>query len=488
MRYFKALFIHVVACFTVVAFLSLTVWAGDTDRPYSRKYMPTTTEILKNKGFFDDPRPYIKEFGPKQILPKAFYDSLTFDQEKMKSLWTELVGFKAPDIVGKIAPEIKPGKYTYKDKDKFPGLKQLMWQDLYNRIKPGGPPHMGCIPEFEIVPTRQYYWALPIAEETKKNLGKTKLDKGGYLIPETWMGGFPFPNPSGEFKGQQIMYNVEKRYNAFEEIFYEHGEINSCNKNLVIDSKGILEGYHNRLAGRCLIEPYGWFDKRAKDLGESAAFNMAFNAPRDIAGMVQSVTHYLDPSKLDQSMLYIPSLRRIRKMTATDSQDPIAGFDVIYDDNEGFKQKLSPTRYPYKFEVIEEREYLLPAVTLDGSEYITSKGMELRNLKFERRPIVVVKLTQLDPTYVYSYRIFYIDKETLNFYHIENYDRKGRLYRTYDVYYTWFPDMGMFSWTGNFPVLRDHVDLHSTIFLPYQLPGKWNRADTSLEGLMKMSR
>ena len=111
-------------------------------------------------------------------------------------------------------------------------------------------------------------------------------------------------------------------------------------------------------------------------------------------------------------------------------------------------QKLSPNRYPYKFEVIDEREFLVMAPTVDGAEYIASKGMEFRNVRLERRPIYVVKLTQLDPSYVYGHRIFYIDKETFLYYHVENYDRKGRLYRTWDGNYGWMPEMGDLNWCG----------------------------------------
>ena len=52
------------------------------------------------------------------------------------------------------------------------------------------------------------------------------------------------------------------------------------------------------------------------------------------------------------------SPNEIRKMSATDSQDPVAGQDLIYDDAEGFLQKISPTRYPYEYRILEEREYL----------------------------------------------------------------------------------------------------------------------------------
>jgi len=446
-------------------------------------------QLLEHKKFYDDPRPFLKTFGPKQVVPPELWAKISYDVDKMKDLWAEVVGFRSPDLVGKIAPEIKPGKYTYKDKDKYPGLKELMIPLHYEKFfAPGGPPHAGNIPEFEIVPTRQYYFALPVCEVTKKNMGKTKLDKDGYLMWETWEGGYPFPRPSGNFKAQEIMYNVEKRYLAFGLNFYILSWINGYNKRLDRDFDGRYTVAHIRLAGRVLMPPYGWYDGRAKKRGEMKSFLFGFQAPRDVAGMVQSATYYLEPTKADQLMLYIPSLRRVRKMSATDTQDPIAGQDVIYDDNEGWMQKLSPTRYPYKFEVLEEREFLVPAPSWDGSEYIASEGVELRNMKFERRPMYVVKLTQMDPNYVYSYRIFYIDKESFNFIHIENYDQKGRLYRSWDTNYGWHPEMGIFSWSGAMFVFRDWVDTHSAIHQCYQLPAFWTRKDISLRGLVREAK
>jgi hypothetical protein len=455
------------------------------DIPHPTTYSPTPSEIEKHKKLYDDPRPYLKEWGPKQILPKGLYEKLCFDEKKMMSIWAELVGFRAPDVVEKIAPEIKPGKYTYKDLEKYPGFKQLMWPDLYKRIRPGGPPHMGNIPEFEIIPTRQYYWALPIAEATKQNEGKTKLDKNGYIIPESWKGGYPFPKPSGEFKVQQIMYNIEKRTLAWDSNMILLPHCLGFTKNLKLDFDCLFEVHHLKLAGRTLIEPYGWFDKRAEQRGESKTFLLPYLTPRDIAGTTFSALYFLDPNKADQLMIYVPSLRRVRKLTATDSQDPVMGQDAIYDDSEGWMQKLSPTRYPYKMELLEEREYLVPGITEDGSEYISSKGLEFRNIKMQRRPLYVIKLTQTDPNYVYGSRIFYIDKETFMFYYVENYNQKGRLYRTTDLGAAWHPEMGMFSWFGGMYLVRDHIDLHSGGYQPLQLPAFWNRDDVSIEGSIK---
>lgn len=470
--------------------MSLSANAQDTGFPHPSTYIPKLGELLEHKARYDDPRPYLTTFGPKQVLPAEMYARLTYDIDEMKSAWAAVRGFKATDAVGKIAPEIKPGKYTYKDKEKYPGLKELMWKDLYeSRFKPGGPPHGGCIPEFELVPTRQYYFALPITEATRTNEGKTQLTDDGYFIPETWQGGYPFPKPSGKFKAQQIMFNIERRYLAWGLNFYILcGNLYGYTKDFTLDFAGAYDVTHIRLAGRVMAEPKGFFDKRAAKRGEFKNFILGFLGPRDVAGVAQNALYYLDIERSDQQMMYLPSLRRIRKMTATDTQDPIMGQDQIYDDNEGWMQKLSPTRYPYKYEVLEEREYLVPAPTWDGSEYIKKEGLELMNMKFERRPLYVLKLTQLDPNYVYSYRIFYVDKETFNFFHIENYDQKGRLYRTWDGNYSFFPEMGAFSWSGMINVMRDHIDLHSGVQQPYQLPAFWTRKDVSLRGLVKKAK
>ena len=483
MKNSKIYFLYFFICCVMSCLVPSVLLAAEIPNPNT--YIPTISEIKKHKAFYDDPRPYLKTFGPKQVLPKELYEMLTYDVEKMKNSWAEAVGFKAPDLVGKIAPEIKPGKYTYKDLEKYPGFKELMYPDLYKRIKPGGPPHAGNIPEFEIIPTRQYYYALPLAETTNRNIGKTKLDDKGYLIPDTWEGGYPFPRPSGNFKTQQIMYNVEKRYLGWGLNYYLLTWIHGYTKNLRRDFEGVCDVVHLPLSGRVWMKPYQWFDERAKKNMEFSGLIVTFHEPRDLAGTMQSALYYLDPNKADQLMVYVPSLRRVRKLTATDSQDPMMGQDQIYDDNEGFMQKLSPTRYPYKYELLEEREYLVVAPTEDGAEYWSSKGLEMRNVRLERRPFYVVKLTQLDPNYVYGKRILYIDKETFNYYHVANYDQKGRLYRTGDFNYGWFPEMGAFGWCGGFILFRDHLDLHCGIEQPYELPAFYRRGDIDLGGVVK---
>ena len=351
-----------------------------------------------------------------------------------------------------------------------------------------GPPHAGNIPEFEIVPTRQYFYALPICEATKRNMGKTKLDDKGYIIDETWESGYPFPKPSGKFKAQQVIYNLEKRYISWGQTLYITFRPIGFDKRLKIDFNGEYIIKAMPLSARVLLEPFGWYDERAERLREKSAYIYIFNAPRDVAGTAFSSLYYRDTEKTDQLMVYVPSLRRVRKLTATDTQDPIQGQDIIYDDNDSFLQKLSPNRYPYKYEILEEREFLCPALTLDGAEYVSSEGYEFRNMRFERRPMYVVKLTQLDPNYVYGSRIFYIDKETFLMAQMANYEQKGRLYRTMDMNWSFFPEMGAFSYSGGLYLLRDHLDLHSSVQQMYMIPAVWSRDDVGLSGVIRRAK
>ncbi|MCP4574693.1 MAG: DUF1329 domain-containing protein, partial [Deltaproteobacteria bacterium] len=193
--------------------------------PPAETYLPATSEIMSQKASFDDNRDLMVTYHPKDVLPPDVWKWMCFDVAEMKKQTAEILGFTAPELVGKIAPEIKPGKYTYKDMARLPGLKELFPKVFQKTITAGGPPFVCNIMDFEIEPTRQLHMSLPACEITKKNLGKAKLDKDGYLVPRSWQGGIPFPRPSGKFKAQQVYYNFEKRSSSYDSCYRLTGEM-----------------------------------------------------------------------------------------------------------------------------------------------------------------------------------------------------------------------------------------------------------------------
>jgi hypothetical protein len=79
-----------------------------------------------------------------------------------------------------------------------------------------------------------------------------------------------------------------------------------------------------------------------------------------------------------------------------------------------------------------------------------------------------------------------MDKEIFYLHHVENFDQKGRLYRSYDSIWGFVPEMGTYN---QFHTLAlDHVDTHSTAYHSYSYPALWlGRAEVSL-GSMSRSK
>lgn len=452
-----------------------------------KAWLPKPGDLAKHKKMFDDPSPVLKTFGPQKVLPKEIYDHFVYDVEEMKNLWSDLIGFKSPDIVGKLHPEITPGKYTYKDVQGSPAFQELMAPFIYDRIKPGGPPLAGCIPEFEIVPTSQYYYPLPFAEATKRNIGKTKQTTDGYIITTSWKGGLPFPKPSGPFKAQQVIYNFYARGDDFEQNMYAILNYVGIDKNLKVDVLGLNSVRKIRLAARSLgpVDTIPYLDKRSMNNEEKTVEIFEFHAPRDTNGMLRYQLTSLNPDKPDEAYMYIPAMRRIRKMTASDTQDSIGGADYCFDDLGGLQQKLTPKLFPYKYELVGEREYLFPIHSRDGTEFLTSDTSEYRNVKMERRPCYVVQMNQMDPHYIYSKRILYIDKETFIPFGYMNYDQKDRLYRSWWSARGWIPEMALFGGVGCYGMYTDHIDNHCTAMIMATFPVFYNRKDVSIFSAVK---
>jgi len=466
--------------------LPSTAWTAG-ELPYPETYLPSTEEIMAQKASYDDKRNLFETFHPKDVLPPEVWKWMHFDVEEMKKQTAEILGFTSPELVGKISPEIKPGKYTYKDVEQSPALQELFTPVLLKHVKAGGPPFVCNIMDFEIEPTRQLHWSLPLCELTKQNLGGAKLDKDGYIVAKSWQGGTPFPRPSGKFKAQQVYYNMEKRSQSYDNCNKLTGEGLAFDKTLTIDKYNKYARNVARLQGRSFFPPFGWFDKRAERRGEFKADCVLLYEPRANRGLLRLLIKYDDPYKMDPQIMYLPMIRRLRKMSSTDTQDPNG--DAAYDDTAFLSQKITPKRYPYKFDIIDEREYLLPISYSNGKAWVDKKnGYGIRELGLMRRPCWVLQMTQLDKNYVYSKRIYYLDKETYQAAWGEFYDQKGRLYRRYNVSFSFVPECGQCIPNGTPAWQVDHIDTHSSFQTLVQMPASWPRSEFNMENLIRRGK
>ncbi len=106
-----------------------------------------------------------------------------------------------------------------------------------------------------------------------------------------------------------------------------------------------------------------------------------------------------------------------------------------------------------------------------------------------RRPTYVLQMTQMDPYYVYSKRIYYIDKEMFDSGLNDNYDQKGQLYRTQAYLpFCFVPEGGWMIGYGDYTVQRDYIDLHSSLGMANTYPAPWPRNRFSMYDIMRKAK
>jgi hypothetical protein len=97
-------------------------------------------------------------------------------------------------------------------------------------------------------------------------------------------------------------------------------------------------------------------------------------------------------------------------------------------------------------------------------------------------------MTQQDPNYIYSRRVYYMDAEMFLPSQAEFYDQKGRLYRTYNIARSFMPETGQVVSHGMPSWQVDYVDSHSSIQVLTVVPAHWSRADFNMQNLIKKGK
>ena len=126
-----------------------------------------------------------------------------------------------------------------------------------------------------------------------------------------------------------------------------------------------------------------------------------FNKPRDVKGT--AFLSYSHAVGADDQWLYLPSLKRVKRIASNNKSGPFMGSEFSFEDLSSFEIK----KYTYK--------YL-------GDEKLNDRNGELDTFKVEQVPT--------DKSSGYSKRIVWIDKDEYRIVKVEFYDRKKSLLKT----------------------------------------------------------
>ena len=264
--------------------------------------------------------------------------------------FAKMLGFKTKDMVGKVAPEIKPGmtidssNYT-----QYPGLKDLLPDALYNRFDPKS---YSPLAPMKIAETSQYHLGRGWMQKSMETAKSAKIGADGLTL-EGYQGGYPFMHPKN---GVELVQWLDNDYlgDTFAMRPMRLRLYNRANKpeREMRKELNIL-----RYTG-CT----DWMPQGIQPNPEQINYVISgtFIYPKDISGTSYVRKRFIPADQPDEFLLYVASMRRIRRMSGRDTQDPLFGSDLVWDDFNINWQKFSTKEFPNDYNMLPDREMLLP--------------------------------------------------------------------------------------------------------------------------------
>jgi len=136
-----------------------------------------------------------------------------------------------------------------------------------------------------------------------------------------------------------------------------------------------------------------------------------FTSPQ-VRGLATLTWTYMDPKRQQDSWLWVPSLKRIRKISAANADDSFMGSDFSVED-------------------ILTRRFEDESYTLVKEENFPGYTCELdKSIYYKDTPCFVIECKPKKSPWYYSKRMLWVDKATGGGIFEEMYDPKGRMFKT----------------------------------------------------------
>ena len=320
--------------------------------------------------------------------------------------------------------QVKPGDViTAKDADRIqnlvsPGVHWLVSRGMTMKIVPHEP--------YELPPA--------FKAATEKYHAQVRLTPEGVLDESTYVAGRPFPiiDPNDPQAATKVMYNFERTQYFTDDLTAklfdaETGQINrgegkqrfSVERHFVFDALRIL-----KYIGRTEQPPIPAMPNPEGVLAKGGTYPMI--EPFDLKGVGGLSYRYLDPKKYDDTWLYLPSLRRVRRLSTAQRSDALFGQDVDLDSSGGYAGQIP--WFDWKLLAVRQGlavghgKHLPPQPCEDDGGVTFCDDWELGKG-------YVVEGTPKLAAYAYSKRIIFVDAESFYITYADMYDHAGELWK-----------------------------------------------------------
>jgi hypothetical protein len=336
-------------------------------------------------------------------------------------LWRALAGAVVLALVG-MAParaDVSPGdRITDQNVDK---LKDLISPGMEWCIKRGWP--------ITITETKRIEWPKAYKEATEKYSSQAKLTPDG-LDVKNYVAGLPFPNidPKDPQVAYKIMWNYSYQFLTTDDVDLRNFDADTgsiADHGPMTVERHFLLDHFRRLfwTGRLYVDPK---PEKPNPNGYRAQQGLyPILEPFDLKGVGALGNRYVDSSKQDDSWLYLPSLRRVRRLSTAQRSDALFGQDTDVDSYYGYAGHIAWMDWKY----LGEKD----VIGAFHAKHYPVKWNEKVDWAFddvwEKRRVYVLEGVSKLPQYAYSKRVLFIDKEGWVMPFTDIYDRSGELWK-----------------------------------------------------------
>jgi hypothetical protein len=318
-----------------------------------------------------------------------------------------------------VRADVAPGdRITDQNIDK---VKDLISPGMEWCIKHGWPMTIG--------ETKRVEFPKAYKEATEKYASQVKLTPDGLNVLN-YVAGLPFPNVDTKDPqvALKIMWNwgynhlttddVDLRnFDADTGAIADHGP-------LTVERHFLLDHFRRLFwNGRLYVDPK---PEKPNPNGYRAQQGLyPILEPFDLKGVGALGNRYISSEKQDDSWLYLPSLRRVRRLSTAQRSDALFGQDTDVDSYYGYSGHIAWMDFKY----LGEREllscYHAKSYPVKWNEKVDWAFDET----WEKRHVYVIEGISKLPQYAYGKRVIFIDKEAWIIPYSDIYDRSGELWK-----------------------------------------------------------
>jgi len=284
----------------------------------------------------------------------------------------------------------------------------------------------------EVGDTQSCPWTKVFTEATEKYSQQVELTEDNTVL-KNYVAGMPFPeidanDPDAAWK---IMWNHEHKP-AFTDDVRTEWSIESMDDRGFIEKMLSSEVWRRlKWEGRMVLDPKPVI-KHSPQLRYTEQWG-PIQTPFDLKGTSFLLFRYDEAQRSDDSWLYLPQLRRVRRYSTSDRSGTLFGNDIDQDSIWGFNSKPEW----WDFRLLGEREILVP---MHAEKYATADiwcgddGTEswVPCVKWEKRKVWLIdgRPSKL-PVYAFGKRHLWIDQEIYNVTTSEMFDKAGELWKVW---------------------------------------------------------